>query len=489
MGFLDDIPGVKDVIDGTGTVAITLPRRHKIKVLGSVVVVDNPATKTTELTFGLAEAVPIVNADRQGSVPETAGAAEGYTLLVDSEGDVYWGEGTLYDVVSALGDGLAPTTENATAGYVLTVDGLGDVAWDSHPYVNATVDGIVRKTNGASSPNYVYATSALGLPAWRLFTSDMHGILAGGDLHAVAGPTAGGFVPRTAAGATGSAGLVPVTEESGVPVWGFLSTNSIDNDSDVTGSFLTAGLNNIKTALGLCLDNVVIQVLTSASGTYTPTAGMKKCLVVLTGPGGGGGSADTDGSASSVGVASGGSAGATQIKLFDAAAIGASKAYVLPAGGAGGTAGGDGSPGAGNSTFGSTLLVAAFGLGGLGSGANNATAAQTRAAVAGGAAGSEGDLNISGGNSRSGWAASSATCTFGESGEGGASWWGVGAGGRAQAQASLATDLSQAGGGATASHYGAGGAGGINLTAGTSVDGGDGARGVLVVIEFIESAF
>ncbi len=261
-------------------------------------------------------------------------------------------------------------------------------------------------------------------------------------------------------------------------------TTAVPNVSSVAGATCTAALNALLTAVGLCLENVNIQVFT-ASGTYTPTAGMVKCLVVLTGPGGGGGGADTDGSASSVACGSGGGAGATQIKLFSAATIGASKAVVIGTGGGGGsTSGGNGSAGSANSTFGSTLLVAAFGAGGDGSGANVATAASSTAGTAGGAAGTEGDLNIAGSTGDEGFVASSATCTFGVSGAGGMSWWGTGGRGRRLSQASTTADNTLGGIGAPVTHYGAGGGGAIDLTAATGVAGGAGADGICVVLEW-----
>lgn len=574
MSYLDNIPGVKDVIDGTGSEPVTLPRRSKMKFTGLVQMTDNPATKTTEVHFGYGNETVMVDGYNDGIVPTTGGLFEGYVLTInpdftvswqagpqivtleadglvpvvppypgyvllttDTDGTVEWQElNTLTSVhmVDATHDGIVPDTSNADLGYLLTSDALGGVSWQEPQRANYTRWGVVPPTGGSDRPYYtlstndvgqidwrefsdelhgslggddlhaavtattagfitspnsaaskIFGTSAGGVPGWRTFTDAMHGALSDGTLHAVTSPSAAGFIPATNAVAS----QVPLTNGSGVPSWTTLNTAAVVNDSGITGSTLLAALGAIQTALGLCLETVVMQTFT-ASGTYTPTPGMKKCLVILTGPGGGGGGADTDGSSSAVAVGTGGSAGATQIKLFAAATIGASKAIVIGTGGGGGsTSGGDGSAGSAASTFGSTLLVANPGNGGTGSGANNATAAQAIAAVAGASAGTEGDLNFAGGNSRPGWAASSATCTFGISGEGGASWWGVGAGGRAQAQVSVTANLSQAGGGSPSSHYGAGGAGGINLTDGTGVAGGAGSDGICVIFEFIESAF
>jgi len=265
-----------------------------------------------------------------------------------------------------------------------------------------------------------------------------------------------------------------------------LDSGDVSNASAVTGADVTAALNAVKTALGLCLDNVAIQVFT-ASGTYTPAAGMKKCLVIITGGGGGSGSADTDGSDSTVALSGAGAGGATCIKLFTAAEIGASKAVTIGAGGNAGANGGDGTSG-GTSTFGSgpALLTATGGTYGLGSGANvTAQIAQSSGSFGGSATG--GDINLPGGNSRAGFAVASASAIFGCSGDGGGSFWGQGGPGRYKAQSSLSADNSQSGSSGTT--YGCGAAGAINITTATATAGTAGNAGICVVLEFIESAF
>src|SRR5690348_6429103 len=65
---------------------------------------------------------------------------------------------------------------------------------------------------------------------------------------------------------------------------------------------------------------LAIQTFT-ATGTYTPTAGMAHCLVYATGNGGGGGGVAAGGSSGQSG--GGGGAGSTSIALLTAAQIGA----------------------------------------------------------------------------------------------------------------------------------------------------------------------
>lgn len=103
---------------------------------------------------------------------------------------------------------------------------------------------------------------------------------------------------------------------------------------------------------------VVVQLFTS-SGTYTPTAGMRYCLVELVGGGGAGGKAI--GGPPPTASGGGGGAGGEGKDVFNAATIGAGQTITIGAGGSpsGGNTGGTG----GTTSFGA-LLSATGGLGG-----------------------------------------------------------------------------------------------------------------------------
>lgn len=102
----------------------------------------------------------------------------------------------------------------------------------------------------------------------------------------------------------------------------------------------------------------------TASATYTPPAGLLYADVTCYAPGGGGGGVKN--SVAEAIAGGGGSSGAIARRIVTAAEIGASQAMTISAGGAGGTAlGGNGAPGAGNTSFGS-LVVAGPGGGGAG---------------------------------------------------------------------------------------------------------------------------
>lgn len=178
-----------------------------------------------------------------------------------------------------------------------------------------------------------------------------------------------------------------------------------------------------------------------ATGTYTPTASMKYCIVFCTG---GGGTSPANGNQTS--GASGGGAGGTAIGVFSAAAIGASKAVTIGAA-------------ATNTTFGA-LLTGNGGSNGTGNvaGANNGGA---------GGSASGGTINVPGGDGDS---STPDLGSGGLGGSGGASFWG--GGGRAGIPGAA---------GAAAQTYGAGGGGGGGGTNTASA----GKSGVVFVIEFI----
>jgi hypothetical protein len=135
-----------------------------------------------------------------------------------------------------------------------------------------------------------------------------------------------------------------------------------------------------------------VQVFT-ASGTYTPTAGMKTCRIRVQAPGGGSGGADGEGFGE--GVASGaGGAGEYAEGIFTAAQISASQIVTIGAvGTAGSNTGGDG--GTGGTTSVGSLITAIGGSGGTGTGSDS-TDSSPVAGGAGGTGGAGGSLRVPG---------------------------------------------------------------------------------------------
>jgi hypothetical protein len=247
-----------------------------------------------------------------------------------------------------------------------------------------------------------------------------------------------------------------------------------------TGDPTDLSVSQALTILG-ALAGVTLQAFTG-SGTYTPTSGMKHCLVFSTGGGGGSGGAVTAATTNDCAVAAGGAAGGTCIEAFSAATIGASQTVTIGAAGSAGAAGTGGNGGnGGNTTFGS-LHTATGGAGGNGSG----VASVQNQDVAGSAGGvpTGGLANLTGGDGGggSGFVGAGSDPWAAHGGNGGASFWGGGArGGTASGAGSSAVD-SAAGVAGAAYGAGAGGACAVNDT--TGVAGAVGAAGYCLVVEF-----
>lgn len=304
-------------------------------------------------------------------------------------------------------------------------------------------------------------------------------------------------------------GLGTDGDKGDITVGGTGTTLTIDNaavtlakmanlaESTVVGRAAGAGT-GVPTALSVAqliavlgaaatpISQVAIKTV-EASGDYTPTAGMKYCICILTGSGGGGGGADSSTTTNDIGVGGGGGAGTTRIGFFTAADIGASKAVVLNAGGAAGSAtnGTTGSTPSDN-TFGSTLLVAPGGLGGVGSGvATEALNAQLGGA--GGGAGSGGVFGTEGGAGGSAMAiivdGTVGDGSVGFGGIGGSSFWG--GGGRGGALFSTTIGVSAVSAGTAGKAHGSGGGGAVCSDTQAGADGGAGKIGIFVAIEFI----
>ncbi len=210
------------------------------------------------------------------------------------------------------------------------------------------------------------------------------------------------------------------------------SGNSGTNTVTISGSSSSLSL-NIQT------------VSTAGAGTYTPTAGMAYCIVECIGGGGAGGSGASRGS-------SGGGAGGYCRKVFSAADIGTSQAYVVGSAGTSGTAGG-------NTTFGSFLIA---------NGGQAGTSGSSFGGAGGGASG--GDVNIQG-QQGSGGIIGDDHAFDGFGGNGGNSVWGLGGPGKAN---------NVSGAGVNGAGYGAGGGGSLGSSSSSS-----GSVGAIIITEYI----
>jgi hypothetical protein len=263
-----------------------------------------------------------------------------------------------------------------------------------------------------------------------------------------------------------------ITNSTGVPAWSATMTNGQviigSTGSTPTAATLTAGTNiSITNAAGSitiaasgpasnAINQVVVRTFT-ASGTYTPTTGMKYCTIECLGSGAGGGGTALSSAFSQGG---GGGAGSYSRKTASAATIGASQVVTVGNAGTGGAAGNNnGNPG-GDVSVG-IICVGKGGSGGTGTPANSAGNGGL-----GGVAGT-GDIAATGAPGMFGMGGTTNTSTpF--CGQGGSSMWG--AGGRYRS---------------AASGFGAGGSGGASVSSSAADAGFDGSKGFVVITEYL----
>lgn len=301
--------------------------------------------------------------------------------------------GTGQTTASAAFNALAPS-QTSNSGKYLTTNGT-TTSW-----------GTITAGFGDPGANGIVVRTALNTSTARTITGSTNISVTNGD--GVSGNPTLTFT-GTVLASNGGTGLTTLTANNLLVGAGTSSVTFIAPGT--SGNILTSNGTTFASTTPAFVKQIKHQVFT-ATGTYTPTAGMLYCRVTLQGPGSG----------ASVGAANnGGGAGACVIKIFSAATIGASQAVTITAGGT------SGNGAAGSATFGA-LLTAAHATGRTG-------------AVASG-----GDINIDG---------SDGTTAVSTNGWGGSSVFGSGGvPGSASAKAN-----SGAGGGSTAGAGGAGGSG------------------------------
>lgn len=297
----------------------------------------------------------------------------------------------------------------------------------------------------------------------------------------------------TAVVAGGGTGDTSFTAYS-VITGGTTSTGALQNVSGVgtSGQVLTSnGASALPTwqaaGGGSGFTTVVTQVFTG-SGTYTPTASMKYCIIELCGGGAGGGGAAAS-SAGQFAIGGGGGAGGYASKTVAAATIGASQTVTVGGGGAGGTAGANTGTGGGTTSVGS-IVSATGGSGGVGGAAFTASGFGSGNISTGGVggAGSSGIFNLTGGSGSPGTVSWNTVFSTVKGGVGGNSFFGQGGAAVNAPVANGGLDQDQIAG-VVGYSYGAGGSGGCSVcvasSASSSVAGGDGVAGIVVITEYI----
>lgn len=223
---------------------------------------------------------------------------------------------------------------------------------------------------------------------------------------------------------------------------------------------------------GSAFSSVVIQTFTG-DGTFTPSSGMKFCVIECVGGGaGGGGSISTAGGLS---VGSGGGSGEYARGRFTASDIGASKAVTIGAGG-GGNSGTTGSNG-GTTSVGA-LITALGGTGGTTTSLAIVKSISTPGG-AGGTGGSGGSYRVNGNQGGLGWASATDNMAIGGSGNGSPY------AGSVNSASIVDSAIAQTTVGTAATGYGGGGGGALTYVTATAQLGGAGSGGIVVITEYI----
>ncbi len=257
-----------------------------------------------------------------------------------------------------------------------------------------------------------------------------------------------------------STGVVTINSSGGNAI-----TTLGANTQGVVTCILTSGTtaaswSSLSSNSSAAITQVNMQKFT-ATGTYTPTSGMKYCIIECWGSGGGA-SGCPSASVGGIQFGSGGGAGSYSRKISTAATIGASQAITVGAAGGGGAAGTNNGTAGGAVSLGS-ICVANGGAGGVASNAGGL----------GGTAGT-GDITATGEPGVGAWGASINTVVAYTCGKGGSAL--VGGGGNV----TVAAGTGNAGTG-----NGSGGGGGLSTNGGAAAAGGAGTVGMVFVTEFI----
>lgn len=367
-------------------------------------------------------------------------------------------------VTPALGTPASGTMTNVTGLPVST--GVSGLAAGVATFLGTPSSANLRAalTDEVGTGAAYFVGGALGTPASGTATNltglPLSGLTTQGAFTIVANNTSGAAVPTAMDVTAITSKPAPVSADI-VLIQDSAASNAFKRTT--VGALASAGsVGSFNALTGAVTTSVVVQKLT-ASGTYTPTAGMLHCIIECVGGGGAGGGAA--GSATGVKGGHGGNSGGYSRKYATAAAVGASQTVTIGAGGTAGTAG-DNSGGAGGDTSVGTLCIAKGGPGG-----NSGPVDQAAGAVAG-----TGDVALPGNLGFPGYSATVITANP-VMGGGAPSHLSGGAKGQIASNSAAGT--------AAIANSGAGGSGAAFNSSASTAAGGAGGSGIVIITEFV----
>jgi hypothetical protein len=393
--------------------------------------------------------------------------------LIDTDGDVnnyFWRD----DSTNALYLGSSVATPTLRADLLPNADSLYDIGKTDARILNLWVDNINGSPPGSGSGTIGGSIAAGGRVAFSNGTDSITGVADFTYTDAVGVGTFGFggntvkfnstawfefnaplFLEEQAAANADIANYGQFWVKSGAP------NEPRFTDDDGTDFLLSTKKPKVTT------------ITTPGSSTHTYDTDAKWAKVIVTGAGGAGGGANRTATEHAVGA--GGGAGGTGISYIDLTGV-TSAAIVVGLGPTGGiNAGGSGAPSSyddSTSGGGSTIITASGGGGG-----STGVAAGNTAPDGGGSSGATGaDINLTGGGAGAGFWMN--TNDFFMTGHGAASYWG--GGGRSKSGVLEGNALTGDDGVA----FGSGGSGAAAGTSASDQAGGDGADGVVVIIEY-----
>lgn len=481
------------ISDGTNFVSSTPAYPNASVTSGKFIISDgtNYIASTSIMPNTVGTALHILISDgtvNTYSTPAYPNASVTAGKLIISDGTNYIASTSIFpNTVGAAGkiiisDGTintysTPTYPNAsvTAGKFIISDGTNYIASTSiMPNTVGTVGKIIRSDGTVNA----YTTSTFA------DTYTANSILYASSANVVVGlTTAASSILSTSAGGVptwlsivtvpnGGTGAATFTANA-VICGGTVSTGALQSVASVgtAGQVLTSnGAGSLPTfqssGLGSGAFNSIVTQIFVANGTYTPTAGMKYCIIECVGGGGAGGSLAS--SLTIVGVGGGGGAGSYSRKIAASGTIGVSQTVTIGIAGIPGAAGNNPGGNGGDTSLGAICIA----KGGSGGDGDDGTSGNSSPGGVGGIAGT-GDLTIPGTPGFIGVNSTSLGATGWHGGEGGNSFYGAGA------PAKYSN-----GDGNPASNYGSGGGGAWTL-AGIDRSGGAGSAGIIAITEYI----